>query len=284
MKNTFKLSFLCLVLFAGCELWNQPIISKIEDKLNELRTIHTIFVSAQPSPKAFVAGKDEIPQNAAAWEACGLRVSGTNSLDETRVLTPGEEYDVELEEVNAVQAVIGNKETKMVAVTVRLKDSEVTTSFDITLLRPDEEYYWIRLYTAPGGTGTVYSDPLWITGNQFKAAGEAGVPVKITTLPNEHFILKDGSLASFTDAEFTQNEKKLQLDKNDECIFKQEDFGESGEKEHRTYLYADFERASGVVMLDGKYYATLEEAIDAAVEAIDAVVEGDLPPPPQGMG
>ncbi|MDR3357135.1 MAG: hypothetical protein LBO04_08145 [Spirochaetaceae bacterium] len=257
MKKALLLQVFCLALLARCGVWNQPIISSIEKRVNEIRSIHTIFVKTPPSANTFIAGEDAIPYDAEGWAAKGLEIGGLNGLNETRDLLPVQDYEVD---PLADPDVPGEK-----TVTVRLNDPdrnyEIRTEFVISVLTPGEIYRRIEPYILDAGDGEkhrVLAVPSIISGPELEDSGDAGLPVAIKIYPANGYTLVENSLA-YSYALPPSKEKQLVLT-DGEYKFKTSDFpaGKS-----RLYLYAEFTPPEGAVKMDGIFYATLADAIEA---------------------
>ncbi|MDR2796310.1 MAG: hypothetical protein LBB47_06345 [Spirochaetaceae bacterium] len=176
----------CLLFFAQCDIWNKPLVSTIEDKIDELKSIKTIWVTKYPYPNTFMPG-DDAPYKMSAQEwadSYGLEISGVNSLNEMRVLAPGTEYLVEMPENNGAY---GSHTVTVILVDKNIYDG-VTTKFDITVSRPNEggytDSYTIARYDGVQGSAI-----------PFPSTSAAGQKVSVYVYPKQGFILKKDGLA-----------------------------------------------------------------------------------------
>ena len=172
----------CLLLFIQCDIWNKPLLSTIQDKIDELKSIKTILVTKYPYPNTFMAG-DETPYKMSAQEWVdkhGLEISGINDLNGARVLEPGTEYTVEAQESGSADGYL--------PVTVTLAggngDDGVTTEFRIDISRRNETFYKIAEYNGTNGKAI-----------PFPSQAAAGQKVSVYVYPEQGFILKENGLS-----------------------------------------------------------------------------------------
>jgi hypothetical protein len=149
----------CLFLIAGCD---KPLAGLVTEKLDELRSVHTIFVTRYPSLTVFTEGDVEDEKvltgegAAQKWEKAGLEVSGISGQSRAPFLLSWRDYDI-----TAIAPSEREYALYAYTLTVELKDKHrypdgVKTYFDITILPDDEgEYEAVRYISEFSGT---YSD------------------------------------------------------------------------------------------------------------------------------
>jgi hypothetical protein len=122
------------------------MVAVIKNKVDELESIKSIFVTKLPKKNAFQTG-DIVPKTVEEWADSdyGLEVSGINVMDELRVLAPGLEYQVESCKDN------GNVSTITLVLNDAGKYGRLATGFDIWILRPDVVSYTIKPYEDGNG-------------------------------------------------------------------------------------------------------------------------------------
>jgi hypothetical protein len=98
----------------------------VEERLDELRLVQTIFVKTPPHPNIFFAG-EFIQKDAKTWaNDYGLKIQGLNSLNELLDLVAGEEYTVGPVDDD------GSPGTKTVEVWLN-EDANIKTEFKISM-------------------------------------------------------------------------------------------------------------------------------------------------------
>ncbi|MDR3355856.1 MAG: hypothetical protein LBO04_01565 [Spirochaetaceae bacterium] len=197
MKKTGLLTILCLAVLTQCELWNKPLVAPLKEKVDELTSIKSIFISKYPKKNAFQTGVDvdKVPQSAEDWAGPDyeLELSGMNGMDEARVLVPGLEYHVEEAGYDA-----GGEtgETVIRKVTLVLNDTHrygrLTAEFDIRILPPGVRIYTIVPYH-DGKGNSVLAVPSSFTGND----ASAGLTVDVFLYPKNGWRLDVGSVPSY---------------------------------------------------------------------------------------
>ncbi|MDR2444720.1 MAG: hypothetical protein LBD44_02115, partial [Spirochaetaceae bacterium] len=236
------LCLFCLLLFTQCDVWNKPLVTTIQDKIDTLKSIKTILVTKYPFPNTFAAG-DNAPYKMSAREWAdkyGLEISGVDDLNGMRVLTPGTEYTVETPGNNAA----GGSLTVTVKLTDANGDGGVTTEFVVGIKSGNGNSYKISQYNDANGKAI-----------PFPSMATAGQKVTVYVYPAQGFILKENSL-SYQMSPSAPNGNPATVIHN----------GSFDMPAYDIELKAGFEDTSGAPAMrisggNQRYYTSLEEAV-----------------------
>ncbi|MDR3356410.1 MAG: hypothetical protein LBO04_04400 [Spirochaetaceae bacterium] len=168
---------LCILLFTRCDVWNKPLVSAIQYRIDGLKSIKTILVTRYPYPNTFTAG-DDAPYRMTAREWAddyGLEISGIDGFGGTRVLSPSE-YTVE------TTGNIAGEGSRPVRVSLAAKNEYgvVTTEFRITV---NGRGYTVGRFNGAEGTAI-----------PFPSTAPAGQKVSVYVYPKHNFVLKKNGL------------------------------------------------------------------------------------------